>query len=351
MCRHCIRVFHRENPFHRIEQWNGSFFRPADLSEVGTYILVQHHVGQPMCETLRQWCNLLDEAEVAKDNAEQDRLRCATEVPAPAPAASQTCSPGEFDLHSLDHGDFEMNDDIADQEDDCESEELNDIEGINAYFSVDAGSDIPVGAGHTGGAGATIPDNYVRVVHSNGLHYISMVSCPCRNANSLHLDLFAAQLLPTSFKRIQTLFTAQVLDLFRLSNLELKASAYQFYQLLRRLTRPMAPAEVVNLYREFRRMSRLWRWMKRLKWAGYTGDSKKVHQVQPGELAIYCPACPQPGINIPESWRDDPARHVSSNVFLKKSFDSVIGQVDVQTYICGRWQFQGRSHSAEERSR
>src|ERR1700735_3253399 len=28
------------------------------------------------------------------------------------------------------------------------------------------------------------------------------------------------------------------------------------------------PAAVVDLYNEFRRMSRLWRWMKKLKWAG-----------------------------------------------------------------------------------
>jgi hypothetical protein len=103
---------------------------------------------------------------------------------------------------------------------------------------------------------------------------------------------------------------AQVLDMYRLSNLELKASAYQFNQLLRRLTRPMAPGEVPNLYREFRRMTRIWRWMKKLKWAGYAGSSKKVKDVGPGELAIFCPACPQPGINIPDDWRKDILRHV-----------------------------------------
>ena len=26
------------------------------------------------------------------------------------------------------------------------------------------------------------------------------------------------------------------------------------------------------------------------------------------ELANYCPACPQPGINLPEDWKDDPNR-------------------------------------------
>ena len=149
-----------------------------------------------------------------------------------------------------------------------------------------------------------------RVVHTNGLHHIAMVSCQCHGVDVLPLDLFAAQLLPASLKRIQTLFTAQVLDHFRLCNLELKASAYQFYQLLRRLTRPMAPAEVLNLYREFRRMVRIWRWMKRLKWGGFAGSTRKVKDVGPGELAVFCPACPQPGINLPGDWKEDPARQV-----------------------------------------
>ena len=158
-------------------------------------------------------------------------------------------------------------------------------------------------------ASASLGSN-IRVIPTNGLHNISMVSCQCHREDILHLELAAAQLLPTSFKRIKTLFTAQVLDMFRLCNLELKASAYQFYQLLRRHTLPMAPADVPNLYREFRRMSRLWCWMKKLKWAGYAGNSKPINEVKAGELSIFCPACPQQNVNIPDNWKDDPARHV-----------------------------------------
>jgi len=137
---------------------------------------------------------------------------------------------------------------------------------------------------------------------------MAMVTCQCRGVDQLPLDLVACRLLPASFQNIRTLFSAQVLDYFRLSNLELKASAYQFYQLLRRLTMPMAPAEVVDLYNEFRRMSRLWRWMKKLKWAGVGHNGKSAMNVERGELANYCPACPQPGVNLPENWKADPNR-------------------------------------------
>ena len=157
-----------------------------------------------------------------------------------------------------------------------------------------------------------VSESYTR--DTNGIHDVAMVSCECRGPDNLPFELLAARLLPTSFNWIKTLFTAQLLDRFRLSNLELKVSAYQFYQLLCCLTQPTAPAEVADLYREFRRMSRIWCWMKRLKWAGYGFPiemwqrSKKVNsqsfvqhvhnpastyptigrKTQPGKLNMFC---------------------------------------------------------------
>src|SRR5215472_17828221 len=29
------------------------------------------------------------------------------------------------------------------------------------------------------------------------------------------------------------------------------------------------------------------------------------HQPQNGDLALFCPACPQPGINLPDNWKED----------------------------------------------
>ncbi|PPQ80263.1 hypothetical protein CVT25_003702 [Psilocybe cyanescens] len=160
-------------------------------------------------------------------------------------------------------------------------------------------------------------NSYVRVVHTNGLHHLAMVSCSCRGANILPLDLMASRLVPTSFYHVCTLFSAQMLDFFRLSNLELKASAYQFYNLLRRITNPIAPSSVVDLYNEFCRMTRLWRWMKKLKWAGFAGhNGKQATEVRKGELANYCPACPQVGVNLPDNWKDDPNRWVYKRIFV-----------------------------------
>ena len=43
-------------------------------------------------------------------------------------------------------------------------------------------------------------------------------------------------------------------------------------------------------------MSRSWRLLKLFKWQGFHGRS-----VEPGagELVLFFPACPQPGVNVP----------------------------------------------------
>ena len=150
LCQHCMHVSHRENPLHHIEQWNGSFFWPANLSEVGIYLLVQHHVGEPMCHMLRQWSALLNNAEVAKDNAEQDWLCGVSEVL--ALASTQPWSASKFEFQSLDYGELEVDNEIAEEEEDSDSKKLHDIAAINAYYVVDGGHNISGGVWPSGRA-------------------------------------------------------------------------------------------------------------------------------------------------------------------------------------------------------
>ncbi|KAG2064160.1 hypothetical protein BDR04DRAFT_1036043, partial [Suillus decipiens] len=48
-------------------------------------------------------------------------------------------------------------------------------------------------------------------------------------------------------------------------------------------------------YRELMRVGRQWRLLKQLKWHGFGHEKPKP---KTGELALFCPAGPQPGINI-----------------------------------------------------
>ena len=95
-------------------------------------------------------------------------------------------------------------------------------------------------------------NHYVQIVHVNGIHHLALVTCSCLRHENIPLDLMFSRLVLTSFVRFRTLFTVAVLDHFRLSNLELKSSAYQYFHFLQRLTMPTTPTKVINFYHELR---------------------------------------------------------------------------------------------------
>jgi hypothetical protein len=352
-----MRDFHSDSPLHHIERWNGTHFSPAHLWQVGTYLLVQHHTNIAMCETLTFQTSYLESFEREKDKAEQENLQDSEPGVRPVPGtrnaapawpvddqanifdmdmgAQGKCS-GAEDVHrglwdSFPPNMFDMDLDTGqnpgpgtapawpdithpnldnmhlDDEDAIEEQHADeDIDGFNPYLPE---MDTAALCGSVYPTADALNNTYVRVVHTNGIHHLAMVTCNCQGEHGVALDLVASRFLPASFSRIRTLFSTQALDYFRLCNLELKASVYQFYQLLRRLTMPNSPTEVVNLYHEFRRMSRVWRWMKKLKWAGYGHMSHEDNSTTaPGALANFCPACPQPGINLPDDWENDTNR-------------------------------------------
>jgi hypothetical protein len=59
-------------------------------------------------------------------------------------------------------------------------------------------------------------------------------------------------------------------------------------------------------YHKFLRMTRQWRNIQMLKRAGRGHDPTGVPGTKEGECALLCPACPQPGKNLPPNWKDMP---------------------------------------------
>jgi hypothetical protein len=209
---------------------------------------------------------------------------------------------------------------------------------------------------------------FLTIVDSTGIHHLPFVRCRCRNAD-LHEEYTYLKmgLFPTSFERIQTLFTIDVLRDFRLANLECKTSAYQYYQKLRRLTCPAFPTAVLNRYRELRRLSREYRNLKLWKMHGRAHDepdgaevdvtagttspgprdavvddmnASEVDRIARGTLCSFCPACPQPGVNLPEGWQHDPQRY--DGQYSSSPFGGAYTvQGTVHKSIRRRWKFQG----------
>ncbi|KAI6118046.1 hypothetical protein F5141DRAFT_1000067, partial [Pisolithus sp. B1] len=141
------------------------------------------------------------------------------------------------------------------------------------------------------------------IVHTEGIfsHEVWVCKCPGSDPNDWHLDLLHQRLFPASISKPKTAFTFDVLDHFLIDALECKTSAMSFYQKLKRFTNNAFPERVPDRYRELMRVSWLWRDLKHRKWFGFGHDAGK----DPGDggLALFCPACPQPGLNLPADWK------------------------------------------------
>lgn len=155
--------------------------------------------------------------------------------------------------------------------------------------------------------GDALNNRFLSIVHHNGIHHLAVITCTCQGEDGAAIDLIFSGFIPTTFHHICTVFTTKVLDMFRFSNLELKASAYQYFHLLCRLS-SKAGVPSPDLYHDLRKVSRAWHWMKKLKWAGYGHKMTDAITPAAGSMAVFCPACPQPDINLPADWKYDPNR-------------------------------------------
>ncbi|KIM63799.1 hypothetical protein SCLCIDRAFT_116668, partial [Scleroderma citrinum Foug A] len=140
------------------------------------------------------------------------------------------------------------------------------------------------------------------VVHTNGVHFCDIWYCTCEASEDSHVQLMMAGLFPATTKSPRTAFSFQVLDDFIRDNVECGTTAMNYYSKLQRLTSNGFLHAVPDRYRELLRVSRAWQLLKLLKWKGFDGRSEEP---EPGELVLFCPACPQPGVNVPPTEEAD----------------------------------------------
>ncbi|KAF8065143.1 hypothetical protein FPV67DRAFT_1419520 [Lyophyllum atratum] len=149
----------------------------------------------------------------------------------------------------------------------------------------------------------TREDNFV-VVHTNGIHEVAVDFCNCEQKKDWILQLLRYRWLPASVDRPRTAATLSVLQQFQMLSFESKASAFEFYNTVKRLTDNTGVDTPKDRYRPFLTMIREYRHLKMLKRTGRGHDSMGTAATKPGECAVLCPACPQPGINLKEGWRN-----------------------------------------------
>ncbi|KAJ7827600.1 hypothetical protein B0H14DRAFT_3088313 [Mycena olivaceomarginata] len=84
---------------------------------------------------------------------------------------------------------------------------------------------------------------------------------------------------------------------------EAKTTMYDYYQTLVKLTSNDG-TKPPDRYQVFIRICREYRHLMMLKRGGRGHDAGGARATQSGELAVHCPACPRPGVNLPDGWEN-----------------------------------------------
>ncbi|KAH0826244.1 hypothetical protein J3R83DRAFT_5708 [Lanmaoa asiatica] len=176
--------------------------------------------------------------------------------------------------------------------------------------------------GHCAGEACYLPkipysDDFT-ILDTNGIHSVALRFCGCEIADTPVQQLLRCRLFPVSTQQPRTAATFSLLEEFHLLSLESKLSTYQYYNsLARRIDNTgLFPAKVCiryiqlddnyhaiqDRYEQFLRIIREWRHLKMLKRSGRGHDPAGVQHTQEGECCVLCPACPQPGKNLPDNW-------------------------------------------------
>ena len=361
-CVLCFRTRHSSNPMHRVEKWTGRYFERASLWQVGVKLFLGHNGGP--CPLSADSLNRSESQSYGDETRLDpepinipDILRTISTGFSTTPEAlliemmgvvGQASNPsnkslgrrilqkisGEFRedtmqsvLHNLEE--------VARAE--GESKEIQsqadaqaaEAEAVNApsmntdpllcsvpIFEELADADdeewedmdVPPLKRHLPRFLKRAPlkdglgNEILTIVHNNGFHSLPVVWCKCKeNLYDRERQLLAMRLYPSTFDKIKTVFTFACLDGFRINNLECKTSHYQYHQKLKRLTCPEYPDCAPDRYNELRRVVRQWRNLKYRKWFAVLNDG----DAPKGSMALFCAACPQPGVNLPENWKAD----------------------------------------------
>ncbi|KAH8990951.1 hypothetical protein EDB83DRAFT_2535058 [Lactarius deliciosus] len=176
------------------------------------------------------------------------------------------------------------------------SQEFEGMHGISDTLFDSTGDVLDPSEGHTRRTRTAQSGNpLITMVNQTGVFEMEVLFCVCPNAGTNDEQLLQAGMFPSTFRHIETTFTFSVLDDFLANNLECKTTAQQYYSKLQSITNRMFPDNVPNLYKQLLRASRQWRDLKNRIQSGL-GHQLDGDSAIDGSMAIFCPACPQPGM-------------------------------------------------------
>jgi len=350
VCVLCCRNAHKLDLFHHVEKWNGRFYQEGALWQVGVKIYLGHdgkpcprsasaltgfkefiqvqqnesggilfqvaeQFSLPQAEVLQKISDALDHTNGSIPQLERDILLASAEKAgiseidllchlrasisrdaddeASALQADSDKATADAEVEAKGDGGMEEitiafeEEDVEGDNDDWEDEDTRLPKGDTPRF-------LPRPPLIDGGG-----NQFITVVHINGFHSLPVVWCACpEHLQDRELHLLDQHLYPSSYDQIKTVFTFSCLDDHRYNYLECKTSNYQYHNKLRRWTCPKYPEAAPNRYKELCRVGRQWRNLKYRKWFWMLHNLNGKR----GEMALFCAACPQDGVNLPAGW-------------------------------------------------
>ncbi|KAF8139331.1 hypothetical protein K438DRAFT_1996130 [Mycena galopus ATCC 62051] len=146
------------------------------------------------------------------------------------------------------------------------------------------------------------------VLHQNGVHEVEVDFCGCEHrgyAGLPDIQLLHAGWYQASEERPQTCMTLLALEQFHIQTLQAKMTMYDCYKSIEKLTCNDG-TKPPDRYQVFIRIAREYRHLMMLKRGGRGHDPGGAKATKSGELAVRCPVCPRPGLNLPEGWENTP---------------------------------------------
>lgn len=284
-CTECLKLSHQARPFHKVSKWSGRYFEPSTLSEADVTLNLCHngslcpsYVQQMVCVCNTLQLMLVPNFSKACSNEGGSSQPSMDVEPNISAQPSYTAMPDPFFTSEDDGGD-----DLADI-----SIPTIGIKSQRVSRAFDA-HQCPI----------------IVVVDISGVHQLRVRPCRCEFHGSTPIfdQFLLSGLYPASTDKTRTVFTFRVLNDYHLDNLESKSTASKYYEKLRRLTSNLFPHTVPDRYRELMGAARQWRDLKLRQRAGMAYD--RVDAISPGSLVLFCPACPQPNVNLPTDWKKD----------------------------------------------
>ncbi|KAG1797171.1 hypothetical protein EV424DRAFT_1592838 [Suillus variegatus] len=155
------------------------------------------------------------------------------------------------------------------------------------------------------------------VLDINGVHSVAVDFCGCETAQSPPTQLLRVRWFPATSLHPKTAAMFRLLHHFHILTFESKASAFECWQTLSRLSDNSGINRPKDRYEALLRMIKEWRNLTLLKRFGRGHDPEGISATQPGSCAVLCPACPQPRKNLPQGWEDaSPEKRWLYGIFL-----------------------------------